>query len=67
MSKEFLKRIASSIILIPLVLFFVIKGSFFFNFFLIFTLLITFYEWNKSQSNFFYKILCFIFILLSFY
>ena len=67
MSKEFLKRIASSIILIPLVLFFVIKGSFFFNFFLIFTLLITFYEWNKMISNFFYKILGFIFILLSFY
>ncbi len=67
MSKEFLKRILSSIILIPIVLFFVIKGSFFFNSFLIFTLLITFYEWNKMTSDFFYKILGFIFIILSFY
>ena len=33
MKKEFEKRIYSSIIIIPLSLFFLIKGSIFFNFF----------------------------------
>ena len=33
-NKEFEKRIFSSIILIPIAIFFIIKGSFLFNFFI---------------------------------
>ena len=64
---EILKRILSSIILLPMVLFFIIKGSFFFNFFIFVCLLITIYEWLKLSNKNFYKFLGIIFIMISFY
>ena len=51
MKNENLKRILSSLILIPIVFFFIIKGSFFFIFFLGVFLLFAFFEWIKMSKN----------------
>ena len=67
MKKEFFKRIISSIILIPIALFFIIKGSFLFNFFILVCFLITFYEWHMMSKKKKYHILGFIFLIFSFY
>ena len=67
MSKELVKRILSSIILLPLVFYFLTNGSFLLNLFIVLCLIITFYEWNKMSKNKFYKIFGFIFLLFSFY
>ena len=51
MKNETLKRILSSLILIPIVFFFIIKGSIFFIFFLAVFLLFASYEWIKMSKN----------------
>ena len=65
--EETIKRILSSIILIPIVLFFIIKGSFLFNFFIFICFLITTYEWLKLSKNNLFKLFGTIFIIISFY
>ena len=65
--EEIVKRILSSIILIPTVLFFIIKGSFLFNFFIFICFLITTYEWLKISKNNLLKLFGTIFIVISFY
>jgi phosphatidate cytidylyltransferase len=65
--EEMIKRILSSIILIPTVLFFIIKGSFLFNFFIFICFLITTYEWLKLSKNNLFKVFGSIFIVISFY
>ncbi|MDB0038683.1 phosphatidate cytidylyltransferase [Candidatus Pelagibacter sp.] len=65
--EEIVKRILSSIILIPTVLFFIIKGSFLFNFFIFICFLITTYEWLKLSKNNLFKLFGTIFIVISFY
>ena len=65
--EEIVKRILSSIILIPTVLFFIIKGSFLFNFFIFICFLITTYEWLKLSKNNLFKVFGTIFIVISFY
>jgi len=68
MIKEFEKRILSSLILIPIAIFFIIQGSVFFLFFLSISFLATSYEWIKmSKKNNFLKLLGIIFLLYSFY
>ena len=67
MNKELIKRIVSSIILIPISLFIIIKGSFFFNFFILACFLITAYEWHMMTKNKSFKIPGFIFLIISFY
>ena len=67
MKKEFLKRTLSSIILIPIAIFFIMSGSFLFNFFILIFLLITFYEWHMMTKNKSYYIFGFIFLFFSFY
>ena len=67
MSKELVKRILSSIILLPLVFYFLTSGSFLLILFIVLCFIITFYEWNKMSKNKFYKIFGFIFLLFSFY
>ena len=68
MIKEFEKRLLSSIILIPVSIFFIIKGSVFFLFFLSIIFLATSYEWVKmSKKNDLVKFSGVIFLLLSFY
>jgi len=64
---EIIKRTLSSIILIPTVLFFIIKGSFLFNFFIFICFLITTYEWLKLSKNNLLKLFGTIFIVISFY
>jgi len=65
--EEIIKRILSTIILIPTVLFFIIKGSFLFNFFIFICFLITTYEWLKLSKNNLFKVFGTIFIAISFY
>ena len=50
-NKEFLRRILSSIILIPVSIFFIIQGSFTFIFFLSLIFLVTSLEWFKMTKN----------------
>ena len=51
MKKEFQKRILSSLVLIPITIFFILKGSIFFLFFLSFIFLTASYEWFKMSKN----------------
>jgi len=67
MKLEIIKRILSSIILIPIALFFIIKGSFFFTFFIATCFLITLYEWHMMSKKKKYNIFGFIFLIFSFY
>ena len=67
MNKELLTRILSSLILIPLVFFFIIKGSLFFDFFILIILFITLYEWHYLSFKKVYYLPGFIFIFFSFY
>ncbi len=67
MNKEFIKRLLSSVILIPIALFFIIKGSIFFNFFIIVILSISLYEWHYLSFKKNYYVPGFIFIIFSFY
>jgi phosphatidate cytidylyltransferase len=67
MKKEFIKRLLSSIILIPIAFFFIIKGSFFFTFFIVTCFLITLYEWHMMSKKKTYNIFGFIFLIFSFY
>tara|TARA_B100001093_G_C26581182_1_gene907341 strand:+ start:125 stop:775 length:651 start_codon:yes stop_codon:yes gene_type:complete len=67
MKPEILKRILSSLILIPISLFFIIKGSFFFSFFIATCFIITLYEWHMMSKKKVFKIFGFIFLIFSFY
>ena len=67
MKHEFQKRIFSSLILIPIAFYFIIKGSIFFTFFISICLLITLYEWHMMSKKMSYYIAGIIFILISFY
>ena len=68
MSQELTKRILSSIILIPLSLFFIMKGSFLLLFFFSLLFLITVYEWNYLiKKNNLLRFLGVIFLIFSFY
>ena len=68
MIKEFEKRLLSSIILVPISIFFIIKGSIFFIFFLSILFFATSYEWVKmSKKNILLKFIGIIFLFLSFY
>ena len=68
MKKEFEKRIYSSIIIIPISLFFLIKGTVYFTFFLSILFFATSYEWiNMCKKKMINKILGVIFLIISFY
>ena len=68
MINEFEKRLLSSMILIPLSIFFIIKGSILFIFFLSILFLITSYEWVKmNKKNDLVKFSGIIYLFLSFY
>jgi len=64
---ELLKRILSSLIIIPISLFFIIKGSFLFIFFILICFLVTSYEWHKMSNKKLYYLPGFLFLMLSFY
>ena len=67
MSKEFIKRVLSSIILLPLVFYFIIHGSYLLIFFTTIFFSIACYEWHMMSKNKFYKIYGFLFLIFSFY
>ena len=60
------KRILSSILLLPLALFLIIKGSFFFNFFIFICFLFTSYEWYMMTIKKNYHIIGYLFLIFSF-
>ena len=66
MNQEIVKRILSSIIIIGIALFFIIKGSFFYIFFLSIFFFITSFEWYKMTKNKNYFLLGLIFLIVSF-
>jgi len=66
-NNELQKRILSSLILVPITFFFIIKGSFLFNFFILICFLITSYEWHMMSKKKLYHILGLLFLILSFY
>ena len=67
MKNELIKRILSSIILMPITLFFIIKGSYFFIFFILVCFLIIAHEWYmmRKKNNFYMTGL--LFLIFSFY
>ena len=66
MSKELFLRILSSIFLLPIVYYIVIKGSYFFSIFILLCFLVTIYEWSKISKKIKYSKIGFIFLFLSF-
>tara|TARA_B100001057_G_scaffold488435_2_gene572791 strand:+ start:62 stop:685 length:624 start_codon:yes stop_codon:yes gene_type:complete len=66
-NKELQKRILSSIILLPLVLYFIVSGSYYLIFFTIVCLFISIYEWNKMVKKIELKFLGIVFLIFSFY
>ncbi len=67
MRQEFLKRTISSLVLILIIIFFIIKGSVFLNLFILFCFLISVYEWHMMKKNNIYYVSGIIFLFLSFY
>ncbi len=67
MNKELQKRILSSLILIPIALFFIIKGSTFFILFLLILFLISSSEWLNMTKKLELKLLGIFFLIFSFY
>ena len=67
MNNELFQRILTSLILIPLVFFFIFKGSYFFIFFILIIYLIALYEWHFLSVNKNYHLPGFIFISFSLY
>ena len=66
MRSELVRRTLSTIILLPTTLFFIIKGSYFFIFFLFVCFLICIYEWQKMKISKTFKVLGVFYLLISF-
>ena len=64
---ELTKRVFSSLILIPVVLFVIIEGSILFNLFITICFIITAYEWLQMSKLNIQKIFGLFFIIISFY
>jgi len=67
MSIEFIKRIVSSIILLPLTIYFIIQGSFLLIFFTVICLTVACLEWHMMSKKKSYYIYGFLFLIFSFY
>ena len=67
MSKEFIKRLVSSIILLPLAFYFIIQGSFFLIFFTVICFIVACFEWHMMSKKKSYYIYGFFFLIFSFY
>ena len=67
MKNELKKRLISSLIIIPLTFFFIIKGSYLFNIFLFVCLFISFYEWYLMSKKYKYHLFGYILLCFSFY
>jgi len=68
MNNELIKRFISSIIMLPIIILVILKGSFIFNLFLFFLFLLASYEWFKmSKKKIIKSFLGILFLILSFY
>ena len=68
MDRNFIKRLMSSMIILPLSILFIVKGSLFFISFLSILFFVTSYEWIKmSKKKELLKIFGILFLILSFY
>ena len=67
MSQELKKRVLSSLILFPVIWIIIIKGSIFFNLFLIISLIIALYEWYSMSKKKIYYYFGVFFLIFSFY
>ncbi len=67
MKNELIKRIISSVVLLPIIIFIIIKGSVYFNIFLLFCFVIISFEWYRMNKKKIYNIIGFLFLLFSFY
>ena len=65
--KELTKRVFSSLILLPVVLFVIIEGSILFNLFISICFIIAAYEWHQMSKRNIQKIFGLFFIIISFY
>ncbi len=66
-NKELTKRIISSLLLIPIAIFFITESNFLFTFFILICFLVTSYEWHmmsKKKSYYFFGL---FFLIFSFY
>jgi len=66
MSIEFIKRILSSIILLPLTIFVIVEGSYVFIIFISICFLVSIYEWNNMSKEKKYNKIGFILLFFSF-
>ena len=67
MGGEFFKRVISSMILIPLSFYFIIKGSLLLIFFTVICFTVACFEWHMMSKKKSYYIYGFLFLILSFY
>ena len=68
MDNELTKRFISSIIMLPIIILVIFKGSLIFNLFLFFLFLFASYEWFKmSKKKFIKSFIGILFLILSFY
>ncbi|WP_075506660.1 phosphatidate cytidylyltransferase [Candidatus Pelagibacter communis] len=66
MKSEFLRRLFSSILLIPIIIFIIMKGSIYFNFFLIICFMLACFEWYKMSKKKLYQYIGILFLIFSF-
>ena len=67
MNIELVKRILSSIILLPVAFYCLLAGSYFSIFFILTCFVVSCYEWSRMNKNKSNKILGFIYLLFAFY
>ena len=67
MTNELFKRVLSSIIILPIFIYIVAKGSFYFSILIIICFLISVYEWQKMDVSKILKLFGIFFLIFSFY
>ena len=67
MRNELIKRIITSILLLPTIIFLIIKGSFYFSTLISLSFILSVYEWRKMKISIVKKIIGIIFLFFSFY
>ena len=65
MENEIIKRIISSIILLPICFFCILKGSYYFYVFLLLVFIVSSYEWHLLSKKKPYYVLGYIFLIIS--
>ena len=63
---EFLKRIISSLVLLPIICYIIINGSILFNILIVVSFFISIYEWSRISINTINRLIGYIFLFLSF-